>query len=388
VKIVLAPDKFKGCLSAEEVARHMAAGARRADPSAQLDLCPLADGGEGTVRALVAATGGKLLTRRVTGPLEDMTVQAEFGLLGDGKTAVVEMAAASGLALLPPELRNPLNTTTYGTGELLLAAAELDVQHILLGIGGSATCDAGIGCCQAVGLPVLMKTGEPAPRHEPLCARDLPKVALIKRGRGSKLDRIHITVACDVDNPLFGPRGAAPVFAPQKGASPEEVRWLDTELQNLARRCNALDTAQHPGAGAAGGLGWAMLAFFNAELRPGIDLLIQATHLRQRLADADLVLTGEGRLDASSLGGKTTIGIARLCQEMRIPCIALAGSVREIGPEAHEQGLTAWFAIGDEPMKPEESLARAGELIESAAENVIRTFRTGFISRQAPNGER
>jgi len=376
MKILIAPDKFKGCLSAAEVAHHLAIGAYLADPSAEISLCPMADGGEGTVQALVSATGGELLTHRVTGPLPDTKVDAIFGILGDRKTAVIEMAAASGLALLPPDLRNPLNTTTFGTGELLLAAAELGVARIILGIGGSATCDAGIGCCQAAGLPVLMRSGEPAAHTEPLTAQDLPEVVLIKRGRGTPLDRLHILVASDVDNPLYGPRGAAPVFAPQKGASPEQVRWLDSELEHLARRCNAIDAATTPGAGAAGGLGFAMLAFFNAELRPGIDIVIDAVHLADRLNNIDLVLTGEGRLDASSLGGKTVIGVADLCKQLHIPCIAICGEITDPG-SLHDQGLTAAFALRKPTMSLEESMQQAGKLLESAAQTAVRAFRQG-----------
>src|SRR5437763_14852044 len=226
MRLVIAPDKFKGCLSADEVARAIADGARRADPSIEIDSCPLADGGEGTVAALVAATGGTLVTRRVTGPLPEMKVDATFGVLGDRpgepRTAVVEMAAASGLALLRPDQYDPLATTTFGTGELIRAAAEMGVRNILLGIGGSATVDGGIGCAQGAGLPVLLRDGEPTSPTEPLCGRDVERVELVKHGRGSPVDGVTITVACDVTNPLFGPPGAAPVFGPQKGATPDD----------------------------------------------------------------------------------------------------------------------------------------------------------------------
>ncbi|MEO6434681.1 MAG: glycerate kinase, partial [Tepidisphaeraceae bacterium] len=256
MKVVLAPDKFKGCLSAAEVAAAMASGLRRVDPSFAIDLCPVADGGEGTVAALVAATGGRLETRRVTGPLPDMQVDATFGILGEGSregsgfgvqgsanaptasgahassslnpeprtlnppepltpnplVAVIEMSAASGLALLAPLDRDPMRTTTYGTGQLLLEAARLGAQTIILGIGGSATVDGGIGCAQAAGLPVILEDQGPADPHEPLVGEDLRRVVLVKHGRGSPLDRINITVACDVTNPLFGFTGAAKIF--------------------------------------------------------------------------------------------------------------------------------------------------------------------------------
>ncbi|MGH7215025.1 MAG: glycerate kinase, partial [Tepidisphaeraceae bacterium] len=297
MKIVIAPDKFKDCLDAIEVARAMAAGARRVDSSIEIDLCPMADGGEGTVAALVAATGGRFITRRVTGPLPDMKVDATFGILGDGQTAVIEMAAASGLALLQPEDRNPLYTTTYGTGELLIAAAgEPGVRRVILGIGGSATTDAGVGCAQACGLPVLLDDGETVSPSEPLCGQDLDRVILVKHGRGSPIERLgEIVVACDVNNPLHGPNGAAPVFGPQKGATPDQVRRLDDSLRALTERLGKTELAQTPGAGAAGGLGFGMLAFLGATLRPGIDIVTDATRLAERLRGADLCLTGEGK---------------------------------------------------------------------------------------------
>src|SRR6185437_7090722 len=214
MRILLAPDKFKGCLTALEVAQAMAEGILRVNTGAQIDLCPMADGGEGTVSALVAATNGKLLTRRVTGPLPEMKVEATFGMLGGGQTAVVEMAAACGLALLPTSQRDPMATTTFGTGELLMAAAEAGAKRVILGIGGSATVDGGVGCAQACGLPVLLEDGEPVSPTEPLCGRDLDSILMIKHGRGSPVERMRITVACDVVNPLFGPNGAAAVFGP------------------------------------------------------------------------------------------------------------------------------------------------------------------------------
>src|SRR5690348_14671912 len=281
--IVIAPDKFKGCLSAQAVAEAIAQGIWRADGSAQLDLCPMADGGEGTVAALVAATGGRFITERVTGPLPEMKVDATFGMLGDGKTAVIEMAAASGLALLPPCDRDPMSTTTFGTGELLMAAARAGAERVILGIGGSATNDAGIGCAQACGLPVLMAEGQPVSATEPLCGRDLDNVLMVKHGRGSPAERMQIIVASDVTNPLFGPNGAAQIYGPQKGATPEQVKQLDCSLQRLAERTGKLREAAVPGAGAAGGLGFGMAAFFNARLQSGVQTVIEATDLKQRL---------------------------------------------------------------------------------------------------------
>jgi len=372
MKIVVAPDKFKGSLTAPQVVEAISAGLRRAGPSVQIDACPMADGGEGTVAALVAATNGRLVTERVTGPLPEMKVEATFGLLGGGQTAVIEMAAASGLALLKPEDRNPLNTTTFGTGELLMAATRLGVGHIILGIGGSATVDGGIGCAQACGLPVLLEEGEPVSPTEPLCGRDLPSVVLIKHGRGSPVERVRITVACDVTNPLFGPEGAAAVFGPQKGATPQQVRWLDDMLRQLATRTNKLAEADTPGAGAAGGLGFAMLAFFNAALASGSTIMIEATGLRQRLAGADLCITGEGRLDTQSLSGKAPIAVARLCKELGVPCVALVGSAGDGAEAALNEGLHRYVEIRDPLLPVEDSIRRAAQLMEAKAHDLLR----------------
>ncbi len=376
MKIVLAPDKFKGSLTAPQAAQAMAAGIRRVRPDAIIDLCPMADGGEGTVAALVAATGGRFERRRVTGPLPEMKIDAEFGILGEGATAVVEMAAASGLALLRAEDRNPMNTTTFGTGELLMAAAGLGVRQIILGIGGSATVDGGIGCAQACGLPVILEEGEPVCPTEPLTGADLARVVLIKHGRGSPVERVGITVACDVSNPLFGPNGAAAIYGPQKGATPEQVRELDALLEQLARRCGKLAEAKVPGAGAAGGLGFAMLAFFGATLRSGIDIIIEATRLRERLRGADLCITGEGSLDGSSLHGKTPVGVARICKSLGVPCVALAGKVDVAAIDSvREQGLTACLPIHDGSLTIGESIERAEELLGKSAAGLLTDLR-------------
>lgn len=364
MRVVLAPDKFKGCLTAREVCDALAAGVRAASRDARIDFCPMADGGEGTVAAMVAATGGRFETRRVTGPLPEMRVDATFGVLGDGKTAVVEMAAACGLPLLKPEDQNPLATTTFGAGELLLEAAKLGVDHIVLGIGGSATIDAGVGCAQACGLPVILRDGAPVAQTEPICGRDLPDVAFVKRGRGSPVERVRITVACDVTNPLFGPDGAAFVFGPQKGATPHQCAEIDTDLRELAARLGKLKEADTPGAGAAGGLGFGMLAFFGAALRPGVDIIIETVNLRERLTGADLCITGEGRLDVQSLSGKAPVGVARLCQQLGVPCVAVVGSADAEMPERH--GIEQIVAIHDESRSLNESIRCAPRLITAA----------------------
>jgi glycerate kinase len=383
MRVVVAPDKFKGCLTAAEVCEAIAAGIRSVRPDAEIDPCPVADGGEGTVAALVAATGGRLETRRVTGPLPEMKVDATFGVLGAagadsaGLTAVIEMAAASGLALLEPGDRNPLNTTTFGTGQLLMAAARLGVSHVILGIGGSATTDGGVGCAQACGLPVILEGGEPVALTEPLCGRDLPSVVLVKHGRGSPVERVRITVACDVTNPLFGPNGAAHVYGPQKGASPQEADELDAALRGLAERTGKMTEALTPGAGAAGGLGFGMLAFFGATLRPGVDLVIDAVGLRKRLENADLCITGEGRLDAQSLAGKAPIGVARLCKQLGLRCDAIVGAAGEGAEAALGEGVNEIRAIHDGSTSLEESIRSARERITRTAAEVIEALHCG-----------
>ena len=363
MKIVLAPDKFKGSLSAAEVAAAMAEGVRRVNPAAEIDLCPVADGGEGTVAALVAATGGRIESRRVVGPRPDMQVDAQFGVLSDQKTAVVEMSAASGLALLSSEDRDPMRTTTFGSGQLLLESAKLPgIERILLGIGGSATVDGGIGAAQACGLPVILDCLGPADPREPLVGEDLERVVLVKHARGSPIDRVRITVACDVTNPLFGPNGAAHVFGPQKGATPEQIDRLDALLKRLAERCGKLPEANTPGAGAAGGMGFAMLAFFHADLKPGFDIVADAVRLRDRLRGADLCLTGEGRLDRSSLAGKAAVGVGRVCQEMKIPCTAIVGSRADDLP-ANEAPFKSVHVTQAKGTSLQESMRNARELI-------------------------
>lgn len=364
MKVVIAPDKFKDCLPAEAVAAHLAAGVRKAAPHAIIDICPVGDGGEGTVAALVAGSGGQVIVSRVTGPRVDMKVDAAWGLLDDGKTAVIEMSAASGLALLKPQDRDPRMTTTFGTGELLLEAVHRGAERIVLGIGGSATMDAGVGCCQAVGHTVLRKDGEPVDQ-EPVTGGQLADILMVKKGRGSPLDRVRIEVACDVRNPLCGTGGAARVFGPQKGAGPATVDWFEEQHRQLAQRCLKETEAGTPGAGAAGGLGWAMVSFFNAALVPGIDLVLEVSRFRSRLAGADWCLTGEGRFDASSLAGKAPTGVARACHELGVKCVLVAGRI-EIDPGT-------LFAASNE-LSPREGDWRAGieQRLEAAAEQMVR----------------
>ena len=366
MRVLIVPDKFKDCLSAPAVATAIAAGVRDANPSAAVDLCPLADGGEGTVDAILAHQAGRRVVRRVTGPLPERQVDAAFALLDDG-TAVIEMAAASGLALLDPADRDPLRTTTFGTGELIAAAIELGARRVLLGLGGSGTVDAGIGALQACRFTILTVDGEPTSPNDPLCGRDLEAVLMVKRGRGEVTAGVEIVAACDVTAPLCGPAGAARAFGPQKGATPATVDWLDAQMRRLAAAHP--DAALLPGAGAAGGFGFAVAAHLGGVLRSGFDLIAELAALDERLRSADLCLTGEGTIDITTRAGKAVAGVAARAAAAGVPCVALAGSVL-----AEVPGITAAFAINDGPGS---ALADAPRLLRRAAAHVVRLWQSG-----------
>ncbi len=354
----------------------MARGALAAWPEASIDEVPMADGGEGTVAALVAATSGTYEAATVTGPLGEPVV-AFYGLLGDGTTAVIEMATASGLVLVSPDRRNPLITTTRGTGELLLAAIGHGVRRLIVGIGGSATNDGGAGLAQALGYRLLDGQG----RELGPGGGNLGQLARIDRaGRRSELESIQVDVACDVTNRLCGPQVASAVYGPQKGATPAMVRALDDNLAHLAaiiERDLGASILELPGSGAAGGLGGGLVAFAGGKLQRGVDLIIDAVKLRERLKSADLCLTGEGAIDAQSAFGKTAVGVGRLAGSLGCPTLALAGS---IGPGAEavlEQGIDAYFSICSGPIGLEQAIAEAEELLARATEQVVRGFFAG-----------
>ncbi|HEX8521729.1 MAG TPA: glycerate kinase [Tepidisphaeraceae bacterium] len=371
MRVLIAPDKFKSCMTANQVAAQIAAAVREVHPDAEVDLCPLADGGEGTVQALVSAAGGSFCKQRVTGPLTDMKVEATWGMIpgAAGRVAVIEMSAASGLHLLREEERNPELTTTFGTGELLLAVARQGARKIILGIGGSATIDGGIGCCQAAAMPVILDEVGPADSNEPLVGMDLPRVVLIKNGRGSALDGVAIEVASDVSNPLYGEEGAAKVFGPQKGATPEQVEQFDRWLRQLAMRCGADEVAQRAGAGAAGGLGFAMMAFFSATLRPGFNIVAEAVGLESRVLRADLVITGEGRLDASSRHGKVPAAVGEMCRGLGRKCVAIVGEA-EAGVDWREYFASVNALTALEPDRAA-AMSRAPELLQQVTRRVL-----------------
>lgn len=372
MRIVVASDSFKEALAAAEVCAAIGRGVQRACPEATMDLVPMADGGEGTVDALVAATGGEIHRSLVHGPLGDR-VPARWGILGtDERVAAIEMAEASGLALVPLDDRDPTRTTTQGTGELVRAALDAGATSIILGIGGSATCDGGTGAAQAIG--VQFRDQMDAVLGHGLTGGELDRIAHIDLSpREPRIEHVRIQAACDVDNPLCGPRGAAAIYGPQKGATPEQVRQLDANLGHLEeviRRDLGRDVATLPGAGAAGGLGAGLVAFFDATLEPGIDLVMSACHLPDRIAGADLVITGEGRLDGQSMMGKVIAGVGRTARNANVPIIALAGSLGD-GVEATREVLDAYYAINPPNLPLEEALARTARALEETAAKVV-----------------
>ncbi len=376
MKVIVAPDKFKGSLSAPDAAHALARGVLRADPSATIDLVPMADGGEGTVEALVEATGGSYREVVVTGPLGHPT-EARYGILGDGRTAVVEMAAASGLVLVRQADRNPLEATTFGTGELILAAIAAGVERLIVGIGGSATNDGGAGLAQALGYQLLDASGHPLPPGGgPLQALDR-----IIAPEFNRLLGVEIAVACDVANPLCGPSGASAVYGPQKGATAEDIVVLDHNLEHFARiieRDLGADVAGLPGSGAAGGLGAGLIAFAGGALEPGVSLVIEAVRLADRLAGADLCLTAEGAIDHSTAFGKTAVGVARLARSLGCPTLALSGMIGPGAQDVLREGVDAFFSICPGPATLGEAMSHAPDWLERAGEQATRAFLAGF----------
>lgn len=381
MRVVIAPDKFKGSLSAPQVVEAVARGVRAADPSTEIVGVPMADGGEGLVDALAAAGGGVIRQARVTGPLGE-PVEARFALFEDG-TAAAEMASAAGLVLVPKDRRDPGKTTTRGVGELLRAIVAAGARRIILGIGGSATNDGGAGMAQALGYRLLDADGRDV---EP-GGFGLEALDRIEPADGpNALRGVQVSVACDVTNPLCGPTGASAVYGPQKGATPEMVGRLDRALRRLAdviARDLYAEIADVPGAGAAGGLGGGLMAFAGGRLKPGIDLVIHAVKLRGKLDGADLCITGEGSLDAQSAYGKTAVGVARLARSLGVPTFALVGSIGDGAAACLDEGLDAYFPICPGPTTLDDAMARASEFLAAAAEQAMRGFLAGAKSREA-----
>ena len=377
MKIVVAPDSFKGSLTAVEVADAIEQGVREIFPEAEIVKIPMADGGDGTVQCLVNATGGEILKEKVTGPLGD-EVLASYGILGDKKTAVIEMAEASGLTLVPENKRNPLITTTYGTGQLIKIALDQGCRKMIIGIGGSATNDGGAGMVQALGVKLLDKDEE----ELGFGGGELKKVFRIDtKYLDNRLSETKVLVASDVSNPLCGPKGASWIYGPQKGATPEIIKELDESLAHFAeivKRDLNKDVKDIPGAGAAGGLGASLMAFLDAELRPGIEIVIEIVRLEQAIKDADLVITGEGKIDSQTIYGKAPIGVARIAKKYNIPVIAVAAIIGDDADIVHQYGINALIKISEPPMSLAEPKSKKVWLIKKSIKQFLERKEKDF----------
>jgi glycerate kinase len=378
MKIVIAPDSFKENLTSLQVAAAIEQGIRRVIPKARCIKVPMADGGEGTVQSLVDATGGRIRKCKVRGPMGG-DVTARYGLLGDGKTAVIEMAEASGLPLVPRAERNPLLASTYGTGQLLLDAIRRGAKHIIIGIGGSSTNDGGAGMAQALGVRFLDASGRVL--DGPAAGGMLDSIARIDTAAMSAdLRDITISVACDVDNPLCGRRGASAVFGPQKGATPDMVEKLDGNLKHFAaliKRDLRVDVARRPGAGAAGGLGAGLMAFTGATLKRGVDLVIDATRLDKYMKGADLAITGEGRVDFQTAFGKTPAGVAAAAGRHGVPVVAIGGGLADDANGVYEHGIDGLESATPRDMDLDTAIRNSRRYLQDAGERVARLVLIG-----------
>ena len=376
MKVIVAMDSFKGSLSSNELANSVEQGIKRVYPDAEVIKIPVADGGEGTVESLVEGTDGNFVEVSVANPLL-IPVKAKYGILGDGKTAVIEMATASGLPLVPIDKRNPMKTTTYGTGEMIKDAISEGCREFLIGIGGSATNDGGIGMMKALGVKFYGKNNIELGHG----GEQLSKVRKIDISNLlPEIKECKFLIACDVDNPFYGLNGAAHVYGRQKGATEEMVLELDNGLKHFSEVVKQdlnIDIANVPGAGAAGGLGGGFLAFLNGELRPGIDIVLEEVGLKDKLEGVDFVITGEGRMDFQSVMGKAPVGVAKLAKTKNIPVIALAGGVADDAGEVHNHGIDSIFSIMNYPMTLEEAMEpkRASILVEKNVEEIFRLIK-------------
>jgi len=373
MRVVIAPDSFKGSLSALQVAEAIRSGIHRVDAGIETVIHPMADGGEGTVQAMIDASGGQIIRRVVRDPLF-RPIDSFYGLMGDGKTAVIEMAAASGLPLLTPDERNPLKATTYGTGELILDALKRGCTRIILGLGGSATNDGGTGMARALGVRFLDEHGNEIEEG----GGALLKISSIDiSGLDPGIENAEFIAACDVANPLCGREGASEVYGRQKGASDADVKILDANLAHLAEMMkneHGMDKSREPGAGAAGGLGYGALVFLKCTLERGIDIVARMTDLPEKMTNADLVITGEGRIDHQTAFGKTPWGVARIAKSKNIPVIGIAGSLGENYQALYAHGFDGIFSIIDRPMSLEEAFERTEELLGNTAESILRSW--------------
>lgn len=376
MKIVIAPDSFKDSLAASAVARSIAAGLASVWPNAQLIECPMADGGEGTIEAILLAAEGEQRSSRVQGPLGER-VDAHWGWLPASRTAIIEMAEASGLQRVPLAQRDACISSTFGTGEVIRAALDLGARRIILAIGGSATNDAGAGALQALGLGLF-------DAQDKLLAPGGAALAGLARldlaGLDPRLAGVQFEIAADVDNPLCGPQGASAIFGPQKGASPAQVELLDQALAHFAghaARALGKDLRDEPGSGAAGGLGFAAKAFLGARFRPGVEVVAELVDLAGKVRGADLVITGEGRFDAQTLRGKTPLGVARIARQQGVPVIVLAGTLGEGYEQLYAHGIDAAFALVSGPMSLAQACSEAPALLTARARDIARVWQLG-----------
>jgi glycerate 2-kinase len=372
MKIVIAPDSFKESLSAPKVAAAIARGFVQASPDVRCVCIPMADGGEGTVEAILAATGGESRVNVVEDAL-GRPIQAQWGWL-PGKIAIIEMACAAGLEHIAVADRDPLRASSLGVGQLMGHALDMGAQHIVLGLGGSATNDGGAGMLQALGLALLDAQGMAlAPGGAALA-----KLAHIDSSRlDARLKNVEITIASDVNNPLCGPKGASAVFGPQKGVTADQVMTLDRALAHFADLCAQFlgqDHRQDPGSGAAGGLGFAARAWMQARFRPGVEVVAELGGLASAIQDAQLVITGEGRMDAQTLHGKTPMGVAKIAQAAGVPVIAIAGSLGEGYQALYQSGIVAAFSLVSGPMTLEHACANAEQLLNDRAQDILRLW--------------
>ncbi|MBE0067971.1 glycerate kinase [Thermoanaerobacterium thermosaccharolyticum] len=378
MKILVAPDSFKGSLSSKEVLKAISEGIRRAI-DAEIEGVLIADGGEGTVDALIASLGGRIVDVDVVGPLGNV-VKSFFGILNDG-TAVIEMAASSGLSLVPNDMRNPLITTTYGVGQLIKEALDAGCRKFIIGVGGSATNDGGAGMIQALGVKLLDEDGKDIPYG----GGNLHK---LKKVDISSIDkRVYessFIVASDVTNPLCGEYGASAVYGPQKGATPEMVEILDRNLKHYSsviKETLGKDFSDVPGAGAAGGLGFSLMTFLNAKIKSGIDIVMEASNIDKKIKSCDIVITGEGNTDFQTAYGKAPAGIARIAKKYGKPVVILSGGLGKNYKNLYDVGVTSMFSIVDRPMTLQEAMINAKKLISDRAEDIIRIFISGRNSK-------
>lgn len=381
MRIVIAPDSYKGCLNAISVAMAMSRGVLRVYPESVIDMIPMADGGEGTVEAILSATDGVKVKVKVTDPL-GRPIDATYGLIDNGATAIIEMASASGLPLLRDEERNPLVTSTYGTGLLICDALERGVNKILLGIGGSATNDGGAGLAVALGVKLLDVQGqELQPGGEALAKlANLDMSALNPR-----LAKVQVEVACDVQNPLCGPEGASAVYGPQKGAKPEDIEVLDAALQNFGKRLSditGINLLELAGGGAAGGLGAGVVGFLGAKLRPGSQIILEVANADEKIRKADLVLTGEGKTDFQTAYGKVPVGVAALAKNYKVPVLAISGSVEGPPDFLADLGVASCFSVSEGIATLEEAFSKVEEQLERAVWRILIVWKLGQEAAQ------